>query len=264
MAFSESEILEELDSAFHGKPGRYFPAGVPGDTLLNFFPDLEHGYCLTAGNRIHLYADSDHWAIVFEKSGYQNRRTSAEIELSYFGNCINYQIEHYPTGNYITNSYCVVLIDADEYGRIENSEGDEMQTFEFIGKHIQEIKIRNKFVPIENDYTHYEKAGVPITEENNPGRLIGFGDLIRYLHQTNPQLISATEDELRTHLTADVPKLMQIDHYHFESAYNKTNPPSQQECWKLIAGVLISQDAGNWSPTLAPNNNWRNWESGNL
>ncbi|RZJ46331.1 MAG: hypothetical protein EOO44_22835 [Flavobacterium sp.] len=82
MTFNETEILEQLDLAFNGIPSKYYPTGQPGDIKYNFFLDLEHGYCETAGSRIHLYADSARWIIVFEKSGYQNRGTSAEIELN--------------------------------------------------------------------------------------------------------------------------------------------------------------------------------------
>lgn len=104
MTFSENEILERLDLAFKGTPGKYFPKGRPEDIKYNFFLDLEHGYCETAGTRIHLYADSTRWAIVLEKSGYQNREISAEIELDYIGNCFDYPIDNYPERNYITNS----------------------------------------------------------------------------------------------------------------------------------------------------------------
>jgi hypothetical protein len=86
--FTENEILNQLDLAFKGIPSEYYPEGRPQDIKYNFFLDLEHGYCETAGNRIHLYGDSTRWAIVFEKSGYQNRGTSAEIQLDYVGNCI--------------------------------------------------------------------------------------------------------------------------------------------------------------------------------
>src|SRR5689334_12802499 len=97
--FTENEILHQLDLAFNGTPNEYYPEGQPGDIKYNFFLDLEHGYCETAGNRIHLYADSTRWAIVFEKSGYQNRGGSAEIELNYVGNCIDYPIDKYPERN---------------------------------------------------------------------------------------------------------------------------------------------------------------------
>lgn len=58
MTFTEIEILEPLELAFNGTPSKYYPTRQPEDIKYNFFLDLEHGYCETAGNRIHLYADS--------------------------------------------------------------------------------------------------------------------------------------------------------------------------------------------------------------
>lgn len=229
MPYNENDILEQLDLAFNETPSKYYPTGRPEDIKYNFFLDLEHGYFETAGNRIHLYADSTRWVVVFEKSGYQNRKTSAEIELNYVGNCIDYQVDKYPERNYITNSSTITIIDPTEFERIENKNGAQMETFELIGQHIKEIKIRDKFVPFDNNYKNYEKVGIGIRDYDNPNKLIGFGDLIRYLHETNPSLISAGEDEIRKHIPKDIPKLMTIDEFHFVSAYEKTNPPSQQE-----------------------------------
>ena len=264
MPFNEIEILEQLDLAFNHTPTEFYPQGQPEDIKYNFFLDLEHGYCETAGSRIHLFADSIRWAIVFEKSGYQNRGISSEIELNYVGNCINYPVDKYSERNYITNSGRIILIDPTEFERIENVEGAEMETFELIGKDIKEIKIRDKFVPFDNNYVNYEKLGIEIRDYDNPKKLIGFGDLIRYLHETNPSLISATEDEIRKHIPKEIPRIMTIDEFHFVSAYQKTNPPSQQETYKLIAKVLTTGDTTNWKPTQKPNNSWKNWESGNL
>lgn len=264
MTFNEKEILKQLDLAFNGTPSKHYPTGRPEDIKYNIFLDLEHGYCETAGSKIHLYADSTRWIIVFEKSGYQNRSTSAEIELNYVGNCIDYPIDKYPETNYITNSISVILIDSEEFERIENKDGQEMETFELIGKNIKEIKIRGKYVPFDNNYKDYEKVGIKIRDEDNPKKLIDFGNLIRYLHETNPTLISATEDEIRKHIPKDIPKLITIDEFHFVSAYEKSNLPSQQETYQLLARVLVTKDTTNWKPTQKPNNNWKNWESGNL
>ena len=262
--FTENEILQELDLAFNGTPGRYFPKGQPQDLKYIFFLDLEHGYCETAGSRIHLYADSTRYAIVFEKSGYQNRGGSVEIELDYVGNCIDYPVETDPDRNTISNSSYIILIDPKEFARIANKEGEEMETFELIGKNVKEIRVRDKLVPFDNDYRNYEKVGIKIREDDNPKKLIGFGDLARYLNETNPALISATEQDIRKHIPKDLPKLMTISRFHFVSAYDKSKPPSTQETYKLIAKVLVTRDTANWKPTEKPNNHWTNWESGNL
>ena len=266
MTFNETEILEQLDLAFDGIPSKYFPTGKSEDVKYNFFLDLEHGYFKTAGNRIHLFADLTRWAIVFEKNGYQNRGTSAEIELTYVGNCIDYPIEKYSELDYaiISNSTTVKLIDPTEFGRIGNKSGTEMETFELIGKDIKEIKIRDKYYPFDNNYKNYENVGISIQDFDNPDHLIGFGDFIRYLHETNPTLISAKEDDIRKHIPNNIPKLMTIDKYHFVSVYEETDPPSEQETYKLLAKILVTRDTANWKPTKKSNNSWKNWESGNL
>jgi len=57
---------------------------------------------------------------------------------------------------------------------------------------------------------------------------------------------------------------MTIEEFHFVSAYDKANPPSQQETYKLLAKVLVTEDTTNWKPMQTPNNSWKNWESGTL
>lgn len=210
------------------------------------------------------HADSTRWAIVLEKSGYQNRGISIEIELDYIGDCIDYPIDNYPERSYITNSSRVILIHSAEFERIENKKGTEMETFELIGKNIKEIKVRDKFVPFDNNHKNYEKVGIEVRDYDNPLKLIGLGDLVRYLNETNPILTSATEQEIQQHIPKDIPKLMAINEFHFVSAYEKTNLPSQQETYKLIAKILLTKDTTNWKPTQKPNNHWANWESGNL
>ena len=264
MTFTETEILDQLDLAFNGTPSQYFPTGRPQDIKYNFFLDLEHGYCETAGNKIHLYADSTRWAIVFEKSGYQNRGSSAEIELNYIGNCINYPIDEYPDRNYITNTSNVILIENTEFERIKNKEGKDLETFELIEPNLKEVKIRDSMFAFNNNYKDYEKVGIKVREYDNPNKLISFGDLVRYLNETNPPIVSANKSDIRQHIPADLPKLITINEFHYHSAYDKSVPPSMQETYKLIARVLITRDTMNWKPTQKSNNHWTNWKSGNL
>jgi hypothetical protein len=264
MKFTENEILEQLDLAFNDKPSSYFPTGEIDDIKYNFFLDLEHGYCETAGNKIHLYADETRWAIVFEKSGFQNRGNSAEIELDYIGNCIDYPIDKYPEQNYISNANNIILIEPEEFERIENKDGAEMETFELIGKETKEIKIRNEKVQFESDYRKYEKVGIEIRKDENPKRLIGFGNLIRYINETNPKIISATEEEIKLHIPKDLKKIYVLDKFHYSSKYDKKNLPSSLETYILISKILVTKDTTIWKPTLQPNNHWKNWNSGNL
>jgi hypothetical protein len=263
-AYNENDILKQLDLAFKGIPGEFFPEGNRGDIKYNFILDLEHGYCVTASSRIHLYADKNRWAIVLEKSGYQNRGGDAELELDYFGNCITYPVDKYPERNYITNAHNIVLISGDEYERIRNKDGTDMETFELISPSATDVMIRGRKVKIEHDSSKYIHFGIRPRNFDNPKHLIGFDDLIRYLNETNPSVISATEDEIKEYIPANIPKLMTIDSFHFESIYNQKNLPSTQETYQLLAKVLVSKNIALWKPALKPNNHWSNWTSGNL
>ncbi len=261
MDYTENVILEQLDLAFQGKPSKYYPAAQQNDIKYNFFIDLENGYCETAGSRIHLYADEKQWAVIFEKSGYQNRASRAEIELDYIGNCIDYHVDKYSDRNYISNVSYIILIDAAEYKRIENQQGStNLEDFELIGENIKGIKVRNNLIPFNNDYKDYEKVGIKLRDYENPKKLIGFGDLIRYYHETNPSEIYASEDEITKHIPKKLKKLMIIKEFH----YDPDNLPSNQETYKLISKILVTKDISYWKPTLKSNNSWKNWNSGNL
>ncbi|MBB3054589.1 DUF7003 family protein [Mucilaginibacter gotjawali] len=263
-AYTEDDILKQLDLAFRGVPNDFYPPGNSGDIKYNFMLDLEHGYCVTAGSRIHLYADKNRWAIVFEKSGYQNRAGDAEIELDYFGNCINYPVDKYPERNYITNTSNIVLISGGEYERIRNKKGSDYEQFELISPLANEVNIRGKKVKIEHDLSKYARLGIIPRSDDNPKKLIGFGDIVRYLSETAPSTIAATDAEIREHIPANIPKLMTIGKFHFESVYKPGNLPSTQETYQLLAKILVKRDTSLWKPTLKPTNHWSNWTSGNL
>lgn len=262
--YTEIEILKEIDLAFNGIPSSKFPNGKEGDIKYNFFIDLEHGYCETANSKIHLYANNENWAIVLEKNGYQNRGKSIEIELNYIGNCIDYPIDKYPERNYITNAKNVYLVSPKELERIENKSGSDMEQFELIDPIIKKVQIRNEMVEVNLESEKYEALGIELRKHDNPQKLIGFGELIRFLSETNPKLVSATEEEIKTQIPNDLPKLMTIDKFYHLSAYDETKEASQIETYQLIANILVKQDSSIWKPKLESNNHWSNWESGNL
>ncbi len=115
MKFTEADILEELDLAFNGIPGRHFPQSNSEDINYNFFLDLEDAYFQIATSKIHLYADETKWAVIFELSGYHNRQMSAELHLLYFGNCIEYHFTSHANQRYISNVQRITLIQEEEF-----------------------------------------------------------------------------------------------------------------------------------------------------
>jgi hypothetical protein len=73
--FTAKDVVDQLDNCIMDEP--YW-----------FFMDLQNGYFYTANSRLTLYADESRWAIVFEKNGYNNRALRIDLELNFFGNCL--------------------------------------------------------------------------------------------------------------------------------------------------------------------------------
>ncbi len=139
-----------------------------------------------------------------------------------------------------------------------------MEQFEKIDNSITEIRIRDALVKIKLSSDKFEKLGIKIDEYENPNKLIGFGELIRYFNETNPKIINATQKEIKSQLPNEIPKLMTIDKFYHLSVYEEERLPSQIETYQLIAKVLVKKDTKEWKPSLQPNNHWSNWESGHL
>jgi len=269
--FSEDDVLRQLDSAFNklNQLSNYQEAikdinSSPSDIHYTFMLDLEHGYSETAGSRITLYADTTRWAIVFEKSGYENRGGNAEIELDYFGNCVTPVVQKYNGYTYHANSNNIELISGNEYENIRNKKGADMDTFEKVSPDARIVNVRGKLIPIEHDLNKYLKLGILPDSADNPHKLISYGGLLRYIYETNPVVSYASDSDIRKYIPADLPKIITIDRFHFESIYNKKNLPRLQETYQLFAKVLVSRDSSLWKPTQKPNNHWSNWISGNL
>ncbi|MFA9212341.1 MAG: hypothetical protein ACEQSR_00650 [Candidatus Methylacidiphilales bacterium] len=248
----EKEILAELDASFLGVAGKFYPKKTDSNVLYNFFIDLEHSYFLAAGNKIHLFADSKRWVIIFEVNGYNNRLNQAQIQLIYIGNCIKYSKEKNSNLEYISNIKFLPIIDELEFEKaIENQMNNKF------------IKIRNKNVRFENDYKKYEKLGIKINDSNDTAK-ISLGEFIRYLQETNPAILNATQKELKANIPENIPYLTTINEYQYVSIDNKELPPSKQETFLLIAQILTGRNIAKWQPTLKANNHWSNWMSGNF
>lgn len=261
--YTPTDILSHFDPKLEIEKKQYFPKT---DNSYHFWIDLEHPYCHTAGSRLHLYADKERWALVGEKNGYFNRSDAAGIDLYLFGNCINYQVLNYGDHTNTSNVGDVELISGEEFERICNPGGEhELDDFEVISPDADYVTIRDTQIPIEQDIAKYRALGINSRKDyEDVSDLITFEDLIRYYSDTNPEVLYATEDEIRQWVPADLPKIITIDRFHFTTTYQDYLNPSQEELYQLIANVLYTQDASQWKPTQPANNHWSNWESGHL
>ena len=264
--FTEKDILYELDKAYNNSNplSIYESNHIYNETKdeYSFFFDLELPYTSVASSRIHLYSDSTYWAIVFEVVGCNIKEFYPEAQLVYIGNGIDYINNKDDLGNSKSNWDFIILSDIQEIESIKNKEGKDLELYRLIGKNVNTIKINDSIVKFKNDYKEFERKGISIRDYDNPQKLISFDNLIRYINETEPEILHINKDFIKKHFLRDLPKLMTIEKFHYTRNSIPSILPSQQELFQLIAKILVTKDTTLWKPTLPANNHWSNWESG--
>lgn len=260
--YNESSILSYFDSDLESSVSCFYPKGPKEEIKYHSWPNLEDGYFDTAGSAIHLYSDEERWAVVAEKIGYGNRSYCAEIELCYFGNCVNYESFEYSGSVHVSNTHSVILIDEEEFDRIENRSGSEMDQFEMISPDAEYVTIRDRKTLIEHNISKYRNLGLNSRSADSSSDLISFKDLLRYFYETDQKQVSATELELRYLIPQDIQKVMTIQDFHYTTMFSEDFNPKNEELYQLLAKILVTGDPGFWRPSLPPNNHWSKWESG--
>lgn len=244
--FTKEEILSDLENLGPFKSLPHFPYHSP--TLVT--------------SRITLFADSTRWAIVFELVA---PGVGGGLILHHFGNCLINQKKEGLYSQYLSNTTFFSLLEEGEYARIREKRYPDMP---FLSKDIKQVKISDRYVPIEQDIAEYQRRAIPIQDYDNPEKHVSLLAMLRYLAEENPEVLRATDEQLRTLLPKGLPKLFVIDQWHHKHYYvfpdgvNEPygDKPSSYETYPMIAEVLVSKDTTKWKPTLKPTNDWRNWQ----
>jgi len=285
----EHDILEALD---HSKDGTYCTFISLGDV-----------YSYLIDSRLNLFRnESDQWAIVAERLGYNPRAGRIEIEISYYGNCL-INLEEYNNQN--SNYYIVYPIDHDSFDEASNSS-------ENINKEAATILVRGKEIKLSHQKSDYLNAEINL-REYEPDE-ITWEEAVRLLIMQHKDLFRAKDEELYKSIPKDLKKILVIDEWYrrdfqFENQlilsdeqlrhsfeFNKNitglqgidfesfsasvrnqeestkilnneqwneNRPSAYETWQQIAKVIATGDISFYKPTFKPNSHWINWsESG--
>lgn len=242
--FTKEEILNNLDSLH------------PYKSLPTF--DLESQAFVVA--RAHLYADHERWAIVLEeiKPG-----PGGDITLYSFGNCLINQQKGGLHEQYLSNISFYRLISEPEFKRVVTGKYHSL-----ISKNVRNVQFRDTLISMVHDINIYKKKRIPVIDYLNPRKHIDYIAMLRLFEQEHPQLLSASEVELKGLLPPDLPKIMKIDRWHFKDFYMfptlkedvyevHGNKPSGYETFQLMADILISKEQNKWKPSLFANNHWR-------
>ena len=241
MSIRREDILKELDQL------------TPNKSL----PDFQYLSSSRATGKINLFADNNRWAIVIEVVAGEHLITHS------FGNCLSLQRAEDYNEPFPFNTAFFNLLEEEELSKIFDDNG-------FILKGARSIRLQGQTFEIPQDAKIYKKRGIPIASILNPQKLITLPALVRYLSQENPNVFSASEEELRYYLPSDLPKIFVIENWHhkdfamFPTAdINIHKPygdrPSSYETWQMIADILVSKDVTLWKPVLKANSDWRHW-----
>ncbi|RYZ88145.1 MAG: hypothetical protein EOP04_10015 [Proteobacteria bacterium] len=234
----------------------------------NTLPMFDHPYVYTSGSRVTLFADETRWAIVFEKAGYGE---GATIETTTFGNCLVNQSKQGSDGQFLSNTSFFSLVPIKEFEKIQYGPKSEMSGL--VSPLAKSILVRNCLLPIEHGKESYRKRGIRFRNFDNAKGLIDFPALIRYLNDENPEVFYAREEELKSLLPSDLPKLFVINEWHHKPYFELQewlggtdvksvfhgDKPSSYETYPMMAEIIVTKDTTRWKPTLKPNTNWRNW-----
>lgn len=221
-----------------------------------FIPDLGDGYFNLGLSRISLYGNKENHVIVFEKTGYHNRKRAIVITLHYFGNCLQ-NMPIVANGRYVSNTDYIDLFSEENFELIE-------EDFELLSPAVDSIIIRGKKLKVSQDINDYIKLGIEVDTLDNPKKLIDFISFMRYNCEIYPELFRATEKEKREKIPDSLTHIMVINDWYHEY-YTKSDDFLSSETMKLLIEVIENEDTTLWKPTQEPNNHWSNWlDSGNL
>lgn len=288
---TEDQILAKLDDY---KLGYYCQ-----------FIDLGHVNSYLIDSRLNIFiGESDNWAIVSERLGFNPRAGGIMLDICYFGNCLT-NLEHYNGQD--TNNYTVYPIEWSDFNDTADSE--------VLKPDAKFWNIRGNQIELTHNKQDYINAGVEI-KEYEPGD-ISLEEVGRLLITKHRNLFRATDEELYKSLPKELKKIFVIDEWyhrdfneiiqpeisdkHLRTTYefNKNlvggeypfdyetfasmfrqqekstgeynqnqyqdNRPSSYETWQLVAKVIATGDTTLYKPTLKPNTHWTNWpDSGSM
>lgn len=236
MSYSKDDILRELNNA--GK-----------DNPMVFFPDFNHPYSYPVISRMHLFADTYNWAIVFEICGYNNRTNSLNTQLVYFGSCLKNLDK---VGDNISNTKFIDVVSEIQLMEVVDSNL-------VINNEVKNIEIKGKRIDIQRSLERYSQLGIKLEEDK-----IDIVSFFRYLGETSPNSLFLEESVVTQCLSYHIPKILHIDKWYHKS-FGYVNGqlygelPSSYETFNQIAEVLISKDKSKYKPSNKPNNHWSNW-----
>ncbi len=242
--------------------------------------------------------DGDAWAIVAERLGYSPRGGRLELEIFYFGNCLqNLSDENGKPNNY----YIVTPIEWESFLETMDNETIKPDASYWL--------VRGNKVPLCHDKQEYAAAGITL-REFEPGE-IAIEEVGRLLIFNQSHLFRATDIELYRSIPQPMQKLLVVDEWYHRDFMEMNTPvlsdeqiwmsyeiskmnvcenqipafgefvkmarqqelanaafdekqrtrcaPGNYETWQMLAKVITTKDISFYKPTLPANSHWTHW-----
>jgi hypothetical protein len=203
-------------------------------------------------SRLHVFADSNQWAIILEILLYDPAELALKVQLLHYGNCLT-GLPLYSNGEAFNGAY-IHLADSRAFETPDDLLIDYLEFKEKINSRCHIDDNIDWGISIKNVITVHELV-----------------NRLRKLDKNILICLSSREHEIRKHIPADLQQVLCLDEWYHDSrivpSLNDSEHilPSQCETYRQIASVIEYIDTSYYSPTIEPNSNWVNWpESGSM
>ncbi|MDP9076217.1 MAG: hypothetical protein M3O71_02240 [Bacteroidota bacterium] len=271
----------------------------------NHFIELGHPYIYLIDCRLNIFrGDDDRWAIAAERLGFIDRGSGIELEIAYFGNCLQ-NLEN-RSGHEMKN-YSINPIDEESFAESVDDIGFSLNP------DAEYWLVGGKKVKLSANRQDYIDSGIELTEHEADE--IGVEEAARLAIIDNSEAFRATDEQLYKCIPPDLKKILVLDEWYHKDFNGNLSPelspgqlrasyelnqqhgmgdmtfetflfmveqkeaqtremnkreweenrPGSYETWQQLAKVIATGDISFYKPTLSPNTHWKNWpESGSL
>ena len=162
-----------------------------------------------------------------------------------FGNCLNYE-----PGTQNEN-FLRFTDNAEDCNTF-----DEEEEF-YLNPDCKTFLLRDETTALIHGREKYSEAGIVLEDEEK----IKAFEFLRLLDKLFHEKLIASDDEIKTRIPADIPKILELQNWHHPDLIND-ELPSQNETFIQIAKILETGNPGLYQASHEPNTHWVNWPEG--
>ena len=217
------------------------------------FPEFSSQFLCLGASRLSLFRSANDWGLVIESFGYSPPGGTLVTSLYTFGSTICNVDEEYRQriSSFRTPPLDLSFNSNTTFYPIESESWQDPEV-ECEAANVGEIELRGKRVEIPSR-SEYCKHGIELQAVS-----VQASDFMRWLSEVYRDDVLCSDDEVYTHLPAEMVKILVLDEWR-HPIVDDEEFPSGLESFQQLAKVLIENDPRLYRPTETPNSHWKNW-----